>query len=328
MSVDIKKVAKEANVSISTVSRTLNNSGYVSEKTRKRVVAVVSRLKYKKNMIATSLRSKKSNFIGLIVPDIANEFYATLARAVEVVLQKNDFSLFLCSTDWDEEKRRFYMEALINNHVTGIISSFSIPKVEESSLGDIPVVLADRSNDYLLKNAISIESDNYGGGLIAGNMLIARGARKIAFLRDRRSIRQMRQREAGILEALKQNGLSKKDYRIIPADYDPENAARAIKDIFFKFKFDGLFCASDVMAVGAMRGLIDLGIRIPADVQVIGFDGISLGKYLVPSLSTISQDIEKMGALAATKILAMINGAPSGEEITLQVDFIKRESTL
>ncbi|PIE35404.1 hypothetical protein CSA56_04285 [candidate division KSB3 bacterium] len=328
---NIKVVADRANVAASTVSRVINNSGYVSKKTREKVMAVVKELGYRQNKLASTLRNKSSSFIGLIVPDISNEFYSILAKTIEDVLSEEQFSLFLCNTEGNEKKERLHIETLLDNQVSGIILITS-PGFESNQYlldSGIPLILFDRP-DHTMKsnNVICIESDNFHGAKLAGDILIQGGATKILCLRGYRPVYSMVHRRDGFLFSMKEHGIPAENYRVHDIVLRPEAALKNVGEMYRKFPFDGLFCCNDSLAIGAMTGLLRRELRIPEDVQVIGFDGIALGRYVNPSLSTISQDIETMGRIAGQKILKMIaNPSSPTEDIVLPTKFIKRRST-
>jgi LacI family transcriptional regulator len=329
MGVDIKEVARRSKVSIATVSRTLNSSGYVRDETRQRVLDTARDLGFTKNRVASSLRKKRSRSIGLIVPDIANEFFADLAGAVEEVLQENDYSLLLCNTREDPTRQGSYIESLRAHQVSGIILVSTVLPDRSLPVGDeIPIILADRFDDSRLAgNVVSVESDNYAGGRLAAEALIRGGARRLVFLRDRRDIRHMALREQGFLDAVRENGIGEGAYRIYPTTVSPDEALVAIKEIRAAFSFDGLFCGTDTIALGAIRGLIDVGVRIPEDAQIIGFDGIAFGRFAEPPLSTIRQDSAAMGRICAERIMAMIGGKRVIDHIVLPVELTLRGTT-
>lgn len=329
MAVDIREVAESARVSISTVSRVLNKSGYVSDATRSKVLRAAKSLGYRQNSIARSLRSKKSSFVGLLVPDVANEFFASLARSVEQCLHNAGFSLFLCNTMESPEAENRYIESLLDHQVMGIVLVSAglkrHPRVQQEKT---PIVFVDRVGpDIDLPHRVIIESDNEKGGALAAEALADRGVERFLFLGDERSMHHMREREMGFLGALRARGVSKKSIATAAVSVSSGNAREKVKEVRARFPFDGLFCGTDTIAIGALRGIQDTGLEVPSDVQVIGFDGISLGSFFSPSLSTIRQDTDRMGKLAADSIVRMIAGDRSGETIILPVEFLARGST-
>lgn len=329
MAVDIREVAEKARVSISTVSRVLNKSGYVSDATRSKVLHAADDLGYRQNSIARSLRSKKSSFIGLLVPDVANEFFASLARSIEQFLHNAGYSLFLCNTMESPEEENRYIESLLDHQVMGIVLvSAGLKRHPRVQREKTPIVFVDRVGaDIDLPYRVIIESDNEKGGALAAEALFQRGVERFMFLGDERSMHHMREREHGFFEALRARGVPKARIAKTAVSVSSGNAREKVKEVRAKFPFDGLFCGTDTIAIGALRGIQDMGFQVPSDVQVIGFDGISLGGFFSPSLSTIRQDTERMGKLAADSIVRMIAGDRNGETIILPVEFLARGST-
>lgn len=325
----MRAVAQKANVAISTVSRVLNSSGYVSETTKARVLAATTELGYRQNRIARSLRSRQSNFVGLLLPDVDNEFFSSLARVVEQTVHQHGFSLFLCNTMENQEVERRYIESLLDSQVMGIILVSAGLKSGPGMLGeDFPVVLVDRVEpDLGPSNRIIIECDNEKGGRLAAEGLIKRAARRFVFLGDRRNMYAMRNREKGFAEALRANGISASDYHRDAIPVSSRLAREKVREIYSEFPFDGIFCGTDTIALGAMRGLADIGLSMPSEVQLIGFDGIRLGEFTIPSMSTIRQDIGRMGRIAGESIIRMVRGDQSGETIILPVEFLARGTT-
>ena len=329
MKADIRKVAQKAHVSISTVSRALNDSGPVSKATKEKVLAAADELGYRQNNIASFLRSKRSSFIGLLVPDVDNGFFSSLASTIERTIHQYGFSLFLCNTMEDQEIEKRYVENLLDSQVMGIILISAGLKTHPRIIREnTPVVFVDRVGPNLeIPNRVIIESDNKKGGSLAAEQLIKRGANRFIFLGDQRNMQAMRNREKGFSEFLKKNGVDASNYRRESITVSPHEARIKIQAIYETYPFDGIFCGTDTIALGAIRGLADIGLKMPSDVQLIGFDGINIGEFTTPSMSTIRQNIDSMGKIAGESIIQMITGDLSRETITLPVDFIERETT-
>lgn len=332
MGTSIKTIAKKCNVSIATVSRVINNSGYVSKENHRLIKEAIKELNYTPNKIASNLRKKNSSTIGLIVPDIANDFFSSLALTIENKLQKNNFSLFLCNTQENIEKEKFYIQSLLENKVEAIILTSSNLGAINQLLSNIqvPVLLIDRyENAPGNDNIISVVSDNTNGAMLAGKYLIDRGADKILYLRDTKNIEPEWHRENGISRVVKETSVNKKiEFQIHKTIGDSRNARENIKKIFQNYSFNGVFCSNDIIALGALKGLTDLNIKVPREVQLIGFDGLKLGEYFTPSLTTIYQDIQKMGEMATEMVIRMIRHEQIVDKhITIPTKLIKRETT-
>lgn len=329
MDTTIQEVAKKINVSISTVSRVLNNSGYVSAETREKVLSAAESLGYRRNRIASSLRSQRSDFIGLIVPDVANEFFSTLASVIERNLHLRGYSVFLCNSTENEAVEKRYIESLMENQVRGmVLVSAGINFDETLFHRDVPVVLIDRlGQTKRMTNIVTIESDNAHGGEIAARELFERGARRFLFIGDRRNMHAMELRRRRFSEMLRAMGVPAENLRELLIPVSPIAAKAAIQSAWEASPFDGVFCGTDLLAIGAMKGLIELGVQIPNQVQFIGFDGIQLGEFTSPSLSTVQQDILQMGRIAAESMDRMIQGEKINRHETVPVAFIPRDST-
>ena len=329
MAKDIKDVAEHANVSISTVSRVINNSGYVSEKTRHSVMEAVRKLGYRQNNVARSLRQKRSNFIGLLVPDISNEFYSTLAKVIERELSQVGFQLFLCNTEEDEKIEDLVIDSLLDNQISGLVvvgtGSTINPKVLQSS---IPTVLYDRTEEKAgHDNVVFVKCDNFFGAYLAAETFMKKGAKRIAMLRTNHPVVPMREREEGFLEVMRKYRVSKRNYDIFSVNISAREALEKIRQVFAEERYDSLFCAADILAIGAVKALHDLSIRIPEEVQIIGFDDIPAASFLTPALSTIHSDVDVIGRTIASKIIKLHNSQGVEKMTILPVYFVEREST-
>jgi len=326
---NIDEIAYIAGVSKSTVSRALNSSGYVSAETRQRVLDVVQQSGYRRNLIAKNLRSKKSNFVGLIIPDIANEFFSLFAKSLETNLRKAGFALFLCNTEERVENENFYLESLIDNQVQAIVltsTSHQIPK--KIKYAKIPIVIADRHiEDTSTHQICCITSDNMHGGQRAVDELSRRGAKKLLIIADERHMYGTEVRMSAACIRARENGISSEvrfahvsaigGYNVIVNALTKE-----------KLKFDSLFCTTDIFALGALRAFSEFHIPIPEMVQVIGFDGIELGAFSTPPLTTFKQDAIGMGEAAADAIFAMLHHESLQPLRLLPLEFIERSTTL
>lgn len=323
----IKKVARLAGVSPTTVSRVLNDAKNVSDDTREKVLKAIEQSGYRPNQIARGLRLGSFRSIGLIVPDITNEFFATIAQAIEDELHEENYNLFLCNTREDRREERKYIKALLDKFVDGII--FVSGGFEENLdlfQSGIPFVAIDRRPKMDAVNFIT--SANHEGGYMATKHLIQNGCRRILMIRDERDVGPMVSRHEGYVQCLK-------DYNI---DYDKKLVVRlpvdrsAIAEYLLKHNgrldFDGIFAGNDVLAIAACHTLLKLGYDIPGDVQVVGFDNINESKYYNPSITTISQRTEELGRRSAKLLLELIKD-PKREPVTetLPVSLVKRGST-
>ena len=326
---NIDEIAKIAGVSKSTVSRALNNSGYVSAKTRSRVLDTIQESGYRRNLIARNLRSKKSNFIGLIIPDIANEFFSLFAKSLETNLRKAGFALFLCNTEEKIENENFYLDSLLDNQVQAIVltsTSHQIPK--KIKYAKIPIVIADRFiEDTSVLEMCCITSDNRYGGRRAVDELFRRGAKKLLVIADERHMYGTEVRMKAACERAQEIDVSAE---VRFAHVSAFGGYDVIVDALTKehLDFDSLFCTTDIFALGALRALVEHHIRIPEEIQVIGFDGIELGAFSNPPLTTFKQDAIGMGKAAADAIVAMLHHETVQHHKLLPLEFVERSTTL
>ncbi len=325
---NIYEVAKLAKVSPATVSRVLNSSSYVSHETRKRVNRAIQQLGFRPNTLAKKLRDNQPKYIGLIIPDIENAFFAKLAKSIETTLQKERYALFLCNTEENPEKEDFYITSLLDNQVDAIIITPSTatisPKLSESSL---PIVLVDRVLDISAKNIVGVTSDNNHGGRLAAEKLVSTGAREILILRDHRSIgKTTEDRVESFTKYLKEyEGIH---YKILETQVSPEAGFELMESVIAqKASFDSVFCTTDTIAIGVIKSLQNNKIDIPQTVQVIGYDGILFPEYFSPSLSTIAQDAGALGRVIAESVVALTQQEIRERQIVIPVSYVEGETT-
>lgn len=319
----IKDVAKEAEVSVATVSRVLNETGYVHEDTRKRVIDAIEKLNYSPNEVARSLYKKESRLIGLLLPDITNPFFPQLARGVEDEMQKQGFRLLFGNSDENIEKELDYIHTFLQNHVVGIISATNnLSKTNYKDL-PIPVVFLDRTAE----DHPSVYSDGKKGGRMAALEIIKKGSKRVTLLKGPAEIRPAQERFQGALEVLSESNV---DFSVMSTDsFSFQDAENRAKELFSKYPdTDGVIASNDIVAAAVLREALRLGKSIPHDVQIIGFDDIPQSSLLFPALSTIRQPTYDMGKEAAKLLIRLIKKEPVNERnIQLPVTFIERDTT-
>jgi LacI family transcriptional regulator len=318
-------VAKRAGVSVATVSRVLNEKGYVNEDTRKTVMAAIEELNYKPNSVARSLFKKQSKTIGLIVPDINNPFFPQLARAVEDVTNEADYTVILCNSDDNLEKEIRYFEMLQQKYADGVLVVSNTLRPEHLTSFKFPIIALDRPLDTKIP---SVSSNNYEGARKATRHLIESGCRKIAHIRGPENITNANERFKGFKDVASENNLFQEDL-IVPAAYQIESAKGAAYHLLAKHPdIEGIFAGNDVMAIGVIKAAERLGYQVPDQLKVVGFDGIEFGEIITPELTTVSQPIYQMGSTAATMLLDLIENRPINQtEYLFEVDLVVRRST-
>lgn len=309
--VTIKDVAKEAKVSIATVSRVLNNSPKVSEETKKKVLEAIKKLGYTPSFVARSLATKsfRTNVISIVVPFFTRDFFVEVLRGINSVISKTEYSINLYDVERIEDKERIFTKEIFNRCDGMIIVSFKIDEKEVEFLKKInkPIVLIDSYHPHFP----SIYVDNVRGAYMAVKYLITTKRKNIAFisgvLNEPFGYPTSLHRYQGFLKALHEANINFNPALHIQTGFSLEDGYRAgkmlIKTGVF---FDAVFCTSDIQAIGVMRALIEEGIKIPEDVSIIGFDDISEARYI--GLSTVRQPMREFGELGAKIIIEILSG--------------------
>jgi DNA-binding LacI/PurR family transcriptional regulator len=325
--ISIDEIARAVGVAKSTVSRALNNSGYVAPSTRALIMEAVNNLGYRRNLIARNLRSQSSNFIGLIIPDIGNEYFSMLAKNLEIGLRKDGYALFLCNSEESPRLENFYIDSLLDNQVAALVITSASKHLSERFLySEVPIVLMDRyieSSNF--ESLCCITCDNDNGGQLAAEKLITSGSRNLLIIGDERHIYGSEKRVKAAYKRALELGC--------PAEiiYVPVSAGggyAAIKaQIREGHRFDGIFCATDIIAFGVLHALHELKKQVPDEIQVIGFDGIELAAYTNPPLTTCKQDIEGIAEATRQSLMSMIKGEKVERLKLLPVHMIERSTT-
>jgi Transcriptional regulators len=326
--ISIKELAEISNVSIATISRVINKKGGYSKATEERILKLIESKSYQRNVNARSLRTKKSQTIGVIVPDISNEFFAKIVQSVEKQAIKYNYSVFVCNTDENIEIEKRQLSNLIGQFVDGIIYIGGGVQLEnDSQLFKIPVIYIDR---YIDDKEIYIESDNFHGGYLAAQELIRSGCKKMAVMKDIRKISSAYKRYLGFLQAMK-------DYRMnfdnkllcdVTVISHKEAKEKTLELLDSGEVFDGIFATNDTMALGIMMALNERRIKIPNEVKLVGFDNISAAEMAGVPLTTINQNKQKMGELAVELLMDKILARKSNvRNIKIPVNLIRRKST-
>ncbi|RXZ80873.1 LacI family transcriptional regulator [Paenibacillaceae bacterium] len=321
----IKDVAKLAGVSVATVSRVLNNKGYVGVSTREKIEKLIEELNYKPNEVARSLFKKQSNTIGLIVPDIMNSFFPELARAVEDTAATLGFNVILCNSDENSEKEQTYLDVLQQKYVNGIIVSSNTITAEQIQKLNIPVVSIDRE---ISKGLPTIVVENKKGAITATQFLKNKGCTRIAHIRGSDGVVNAEERYEGYKEVVGHDEWFEESY-IVNGNYDMRTSIAATLELLKRHpEIDGIFAANDLMAIGAIKAAYQLDIKIPEQLSIVGFDGITLSAATTPELTTIVQPIYEMGEIATTMLVNLMEKKKIEKTYyKLDVELVEREST-
>lgn len=339
MKITIKQIAKEAEVSIATVSIILNKKDKkISEATRQRVLDIVKKYNYIPNAMAGSLVTKRTGIIGLILPDITNPFFPEIARGAEDKASEEGFNLIFCNTDDKLEAEEKYIESLTGRMVDGIIIAHSASAEKTSEIlerSQIPIVLVDRDLDS--QNIIGkVLVDNEEGAYQGVKYLILKGYRKIAFLSGSASLQLTKDRLRGYQRALLESQISTDESLIKYGQYRSAWGREGTKKLIQEhIDFDAIFCGNDLIAIGAMKELKVNGYCIPEDIAVMGFDDIYISELVEPELTTVRQPNYEMGQRAAGLLIEYIKHKDRSkaqgegvETIYLNTEIIERKSVI
>ncbi|MEP1445208.1 MAG: LacI family DNA-binding transcriptional regulator [Paraglaciecola sp.] len=327
----IKDVAKKAGVSTATVSRVVNNGPKVGDKTRARVLAIMAQLGYHPNENARALVTKKSQSLGVVIPDLTDPFFASLANGVDKIARQNNMQLLLSTGSISEESERQAISFLLERRCESIVvhsKKLSDQEIIEFANKIPGLVLIDRFIQEIADKCIWL--DNQEGGKIAARHLLSLGHKQLACISSKYKIDDPALRFKGFRNELTESGLSLLAHHIVEDEPNLQGGEVATQKLLASdTKFDAIFVYNDAMAIGAISTLEDNGFKVPIDVSVIGFDDVLLSRYSRPKLTTLHYPIEEMAEFAAQLALGKIS-APATEQGNGHKyipRLVKREST-
>lgn len=327
----VKEIAEMAGTSVATVSRVINQNGRFSKATEKRVRDIIEEYGYQPNQLARGLRVNRTQVIGILVPDITNEFFASITKEVQRHLLEKNYITLICSTNENVMEAKEQLRMLLAQKVSGIIY---IGGEDIAETITVPTVYIDR-DPHITKtevndNYVMIECDNVQGGYLAGRELVKKGARNIAYVCYGKELSTIKKRIQGCNSALQEAGIELDAANGIYVDeVSLDEGMRATEYIMEKMKgVDGIFYMSDLLAVGGVSYFAEKHIRIPEQVKLVGFDDISISNSIYPKLTTVHQPVDEFGRLAALYITDMINGKDiKSQRQHIPVELIVRETT-
>jgi LacI family transcriptional regulator len=328
--VTIKDVARVAGVTNGTVSKALNGSPEISEPTRARIAEIATRLGYRPNSIARSLKVSRTHTLGVITNDSDGIFTTAMVRGIAEVASDHGFGVFLCNSYGRAQKERQHVELLLDKQVDGIVMTGY--KVEErgapaAPTGSLPIV-------YLYEYTAAgdwpcILPDDEGGARLATEHLLGLGRRRVAFINGPASYEATRLRLTGYEHSLAARGLPYEPSLVRAApDWNQDSGFHLAQELMqLGEPPDALFCANDDLAAGAILGLWELNMRVPIDVSVVGFDDRPFAAHLPVPLTTIAMPLQAMGVEAAHKLFGALRGETlTGEQIRVPCELVVRES--
>jgi LacI family transcriptional regulator len=307
--VTLRDIAREAGVSVTTVSHALNDTRSVSPQARERVAAVARRLNYRPNSIARSLRSGTTRAIGLMIPDSSNPFFAEIARAIEDIGFETGRSVILCNTDGNIKKEQAYVDVLIGIKVDGVIYIASggneKEPLDELINAGVPLVVADRELTGPAVDIIMV--DNERGAYAATDYLGNLGHRRIACIAGPGTIAPSQARVRGYQQALAHHHLKYRKELVEEADFRFTGGEAAMERLMrVQPRPTAVFACNDMMAIGALRAIRRAGLKVPSDLSVVGFDGIPLAATVDPPLTTITQPTAELARVAMKCLVGRI----------------------
>lgn len=329
MKITIKEIAKMANVSVATVSRVVNNKPEgVGAAKRKEIEEIMEAYHYIPNTIAQSMKTNRTQCIGLLIPDILNPFFQNIARGIEDQAEAKGYHVFLCNTDNKPQKYVKYIEAMLRKKVDGLIMTGYPEEVSEEVdrlLQDKKVVIMDRSienNDFC-----QVMTDSMTASYEMTKYLIEMGHKRIACITGPKGFYINEQRIQGYEKALKEHDIPYDKTLIREGNFELEGGEREGQWIMQHTDATVIFCFNDMMAHGVYKVCMELGKTIPQDVSVVGFDDIYTCKLIKPALTTIKQPSYQIGEESAKLLIEWMSGHPPyNKKITLANKLILRES--
>ncbi len=330
----IKDIAKAISVSISTVSRALQDKPEISESTKKLVRDMAKKLKYRPNSMAVALKTQKSYSIGVVVPQIVSAFYASVVKGIEQVANDLGYQVFVSSSNEDMKKEQNNVNGFLDHRVDGLIVSLSkatdsfnhIRLIEDN---EVPLVLFDRTSKEI--NVPKVVANDADAAYMAVTHLINKGAKRIALITGPEHMLIGRNRYRGYETALLHNKIEFDKDIVVRCNITVEDAKNATKKLLaLPTPPDAIFGINDEVAIGALFAIKEKQLKIPEEIMVVGFSNSNRSRYMEPSLTTMDQNPEKIGTLAAKLLFEQINGKPgfgATKEIIVPATLIIRTSS-
>ncbi len=335
--ITLKHIARELEVSISTVSKALKNSEEISRDTKEKIQAFAKLYNYKPNNIAISLKNKHTKNIGVIIPDIVHHFFTTVFRGIEKYANSRGYNVIICVSDESFDKEVINMEMLANGSVDGFIMALAgetqlkndFNHLREVTEQGVPLVLFDRVTNEIQCDKVVINDTEVAYQAV--KKMIASGRKRIALLTTENFFNVSKHREDGYRKALMESGIEIDEKLILALPFD--ESIDDISPFLDNVNIDAILAVNEVFAIHAMGIALKKGLKIPEDISFIGFTDGLLSKHSIPSLSTIAQHGDRMGEIAAQMLIDRAeNEIGDGEEETYRTEVIKatlieREST-
>lgn len=335
--VTIKDIARELNVSTSTVSRALKDYPGISDDTKKKVKDLAEKLHYRPNAVALSLRKSKSFTIGVIIPEVVHFFFSTVISGIEEIAYANGYNVILCQTNEKLQRELSSIETMLDNQIDGLLVSFSketenfdhFTKLMDQNF---PIVFFDRVPD--IENTVNVTVNDFKGAYDATKHLIEQGYKNIIHLAGPKTLPISAKRKDGYKQALQDHQMILNPEWIIPCPIGTQEESYEITKTLFKSNEnhpDAIFASNDIAAAGAMMAVKELGLKVPEDVGIVGFSNWQFSSMIDPPLSSVEQPGFEMGEKATAMLLEMIEKKKESnweaKTIVLETELLVRKSS-
>ncbi len=328
-------VAKMARVSKTSVSRYLNSQEqwHMTEETKRRIQEAIDKLDYKPSNIARSLKGKSTNVIGVVINDMTNPFFVQMIRGIEMELKDYDYNILICDSYMSVQKEIESLQMLEQRQIDGILligMNMPVAHLERMNV-KAPIVLLERdAGDTRFQ---SVKIDNCRGGYEAVEHLIDQGHRRIAHITGNMQSVIARERQQAYVDCMRSYGIEIREAYQVEGRYDIESGYAGMKRLMELSECPtAVFCANDMMAIGAIRYLLEYGYRIPEDVAVVGYDDIEVASMVTPALTTMRQPVLELAKLATRILLHKMHNAPVDEELAqlskMKAELVVRKSSV
>jgi len=328
--VTMRQIAARARVSVGTVSHVINNSAGVRQEVRKRVLDAIERLGYQPSLLARGLRRNQTTILGMIIPDISNPFFPLVVRGVEDIAYQNSYRLMLCNTDNDAQKEQVYFDELRAYRMAGLIvipsaDSRLVPMAAASG-GEIPVICLDRCPEGWKGDTVTV--DNAEGAYQAARYLLELGHRRIATIAGQLHVTSGVERLKGFKRALREAGVSIAQEYIQEGRFDRLSGyEKGLMLLQFSPRPTAIVAANDLVALGVLAALREMGLRCPEDVSLVGFDDQEIASFTNPALTTVAQPAYQMGARAAALLFERLRGEDvAAQQVVMKATLRVRDS--
>lgn len=331
--VNLKKLAEQLNLSVSTVSKAFRNSYDISPETKARILSLARELNYQPNPLASSLRTQKSKTIAVIIPEIANNFFTLAINGIESIAQGLGYHVLIYLTHEDHEKEVAFVSHLQSGRVDGVLMSISdgtkdCAHLDQLQEKGIPLVFFDRVQENC--SGARVTTNDFESGYLATEHLIKKGCKKIAHLFYNKNLSVDTLRKEGYLQALKDHKLPVNKKMILSCSNDHQKNYRDIVQLLAQHQPDGVFASFEKLAMQTYLACEELGLSIPGKVKLVGFSNLEITSLLNPSLTTITQPAFDMGREAATLLFNSLKTSSSmvpANHLVLNSELVERRST-